>query len=156
MKHKFFRLLGLSALLLSLTNLSAAELEVEAPWVRAAPPGAPALAAFMLLHNHSHTTLTLVAASTSLASSRVELHRTMMQDGHMKMVPQAQIPVEPHSTTSLEPGSWHIMLIGPEQVPGEGEQVEITLFFDDGSEQRVIAMVRKAMGMAHEHQSHSE
>lgn len=158
MNNFFIRLLGLSALLLSLNNLSAAELDVESPWVRAAPPGAPALAAFMLLHNHSDAARSLVAASTSLATSRVELHRTMLQDGVMKMVPQERIPVEPHSTTSLEPGSWHVMLIGPEQVPGEGEQVEITLVFDDGSEQRVSATVRKAMGMGmtHEHQSHGE
>ena len=156
MNKSYIRLLGLSALLLSLTHLSAAELEVESPWVRSAPPGAPALAAFMLLHNHSDTARSLVAASTSLAIHRVELHRTMMQEGVMKMVPQERIPIDPHSTTSLEPGSWHIMLIGPQQVPGEGQQVEITLVFDDGTEQRVSAVVRKATGMTHQHQSHGE
>ena len=72
----------------------------------------------------------------------------------MKMVPQESIPIAPQSTTRLEPGSWHVMLIGPEQVPGEGEQVEITLVFDDGSELQVNAQVRK--GMSHDHQVQGE
>ena len=154
MKIRFTQLFSLLALLLTFNHLSAAGLEIESPWVRAAPPGAPALGAFMLIHNHSAAQRSLVAASTSLATTRVELHRTMMQDGVMKMVPQESIPIAPQSTTRLEPGSWHVMLIGPEQVPGEGEQVEITLVFDDGSELQVNAQVRK--GMSHDHQVQGE
>ncbi len=119
------------------------------PWVRAGPPNAPALAAFMKLENHSATDLSVVGARTSLEVNRVELHRTSMVDGVMKMMQQESIPVAAHSSTLLKPGSWHIMLIKPAEVPNPGDMVSITLVLEDGVEQTVTAMVRKGEKMMH-------
>lgn len=137
------------AVLLMLTTFSttAGGLQVSDPWVRAAPPNAPALAAFMKLENHTGTELSIVDARTSLAVDHVELHRTTMVDGVMKMTPQTAIPVAAHSATLLKPGSWHIMLISPQKVPMAGESVGLTLLLSDGSEQEVVAIVRKGKMM---------
>ncbi len=141
MKFNVLRALG-TVLLLTCSFAAAAELKVIDPWVRSAPPNAPALGVFMTLENHSSVDQSVVAVRTSLAVDRVELHRTMMMGDVMKMMPQQQIPVASHSATLLKPGSWHIMLIGPEKVPAMGEELQLTLVLGDGSEQSFEAVVR--------------
>jgi hypothetical protein len=151
MKLSIFRALGTLLLMLSVFSVSAEELTVTDPWVRTAPPNAPALAAFMTLENRSGSDISVVDVRTSLAVVRVELHRTIMTDGMMKMHPQKLIPVPPHSSTELKPGSWHIMLIGPKKVPTEGEVVHLILVLSDGSEQIVTASVRQGKMMMEGH-----
>ncbi|MBN4063180.1 copper chaperone PCu(A)C [Cardiobacterium sp. AH-315-I02] len=124
-------------------SVHATGLLISDVWVRAAPPNAPALAAFMKLENQSTSEITIVGASTTLPVNRVELHRTIMADGMMKMVLQKNIPVAAGSSTLLEPGSWHIMLIKPDSVPVMGETVQLTLQLGDGSSQTVTARVKK-------------
>ncbi|MCP4334653.1 MAG: copper chaperone PCu(A)C [Gammaproteobacteria bacterium] len=155
MKLVIVRALGTFLLALCLFAVNAGELVVTDPWIRSAPPNAPALGAFMVLENNSDAEVSVVSAYTSLAVDRVELHRTRMADGVMKMVPQKSIPVPAHSSTVLKPGSWHVMLIGPQKVPVVGEVVQLTLIFDDGSKQVVAATVRQGGKMMGEH-AHDE
>ncbi len=153
MKTRFVRALGTVLLVFTLFSVKAGGVQVIDPWVRAAPPNAPSLAVFMKLENHTGSEVSLVDVKTSLTIARAELHRTMMMDGIMKMMPQAAIPVAAHSETLLKPGSWHIMLISPQSVPPAGESVGLTLLLSDGSEQEVVAIVRKggmAMGEGHD------
>ena len=158
MSKLFLRALGTILLLSCTFSATAHDLMVVDPWVRAAPPNAPALGVFMALENHSGADRSVVAARTTLAVDRVELHRTMKIGEVMKMVPQQLIPVPAHSATLLKPGSWHVMLIGPEKVPAMGDMVQLTLVFDDGSEQTVEAVVRKGKTMmqSHDHQMSHE
>jgi len=159
MKLSITRTLGAVLLIMSVSSVEAGGLMVVDPWVRSAPPNAPALAAFMMLKNHSDSDISIVDVRTSLELDHVELHRTMMADGMMKMVPQEFIPVASNSSTELKPGSWHIMLIGPKQVPMAGEIVHLTLVLSDGSEQMVAATVRqgemKMDGHSHDMEGHS-
>jgi copper(I)-binding protein len=143
MKTRLSRAIGAVLLMLAAFSVTAGGIQVTDLWVRAAPPNAPALAAFMKLENHTGAEISIVNARTSLAVARVELHRTTMVGDVMKMTPQTAIPVAAHSATLLKPGSWHIMLISPQKVPLAGESVELTLLFSDGSEQKVVAIVRK-------------
>jgi copper(I)-binding protein len=143
MKTRLSRATGAVLLMLAAFSVTAGGIQVTDPWVRAAPPNAPALAAFMKLENHTGAEISIVDARTSLAVARVELHRTTMVGDVMKMTPQTAIPVAAHSATLLKPGSWHIMLISPQKAPLAGESVELTLLFSDGSEQKVVAIVRK-------------
>ncbi len=142
MKLNIVRALGAVLLVSAVFSAKAAEVTVVDPWVRAGPPNAPALGVFMKLENHTGSDISLVDVRSSLKVDRVELHRTMMADGMMKMMPQVAIPVEAHSATLLKPGSWHIMLISPKKVPLAGESVELTLVFSDGSKREVTAGVR--------------
>lgn len=142
MKVIILRALGTVLLLSCALSVSAAELKVIDPWVRSAPPNAPALGVFMTLENHSGTDLAVVSARSSLAVDRVELHRSMMVGDVMKMIPQQQIPVASRSATVLKPGSWHVMLIAPKKVPAMGDKIVLTLVLGDGSEQSFEAVVR--------------
>jgi len=151
MKLSITRALGTILLIMSVFAVEAGGLMVVDPWVRSAPPNAPALAAFMVLENHSGSDISIVDVRTTLELDHVELHRTIMADGIMKMVPQEFIPVASHASTVLKPGSWHIMLIGPKQVPKMGEVVHLTLVLSDGSEQMVEATVREGEMKMHDH-----
>lgn len=153
MKLGIFSALGTLLLVLNSFAVNAEELVVTDPWIRSAPPNAPALGAFMMLENNSGADVSLVDARSSLEVGRVELHRTMMVDGVMKMIPQKSIPVPAHSSTLLKPGSWHVMLIAPGKVPSMGEVVELTLVLSDGTEQVVAATVRQGKKMmdGHDH-----
>lgn len=153
MKLNYLRAIGTVLLLSCVFPVVAQELTVTDPWVRAAPPNARALGAFMILGNSSGADRAVVAARTTLAVDRVELHRTVKDGEVMKMVPQDSIPVPANGSVKLKPGSWHVMLIGPETVPEMGSRVRLTLVFDDGSEQTVDAVVRqgkKMHGAGHE------
>ena len=99
----------------------------------------------------------MVEAKTTIPGARVELHRTVMADGMMKMAQQSEIKVASHQSVMLEPGSWHIMLIGPDHVPTAGEKVGVTLTLKSGVEQKFEAVVRKGkmmMNSGHGHHNH--
>jgi copper(I)-binding protein len=149
--------LSLSALLLTLSaSLAAAEtLMVHDAYVRAVPPGTPNSAAFMSIHNAADGDHALVSAA-SPAAKVVELHTHTMEDGMMKMRRIEKIDLPAGKRVSLEPGGLHVMLIGLTQPLKEGDKVDLTLRFDDGSEQRVSAPVKSVLagmqGMDHQHQ----
>ena len=139
--------------MLAISGSAVADIVIHDPWVRAAPPTAPAMAAFMKIENTGGKAVALVDAHTD-GYGKIELHRTMKADGMMKMIQQKNIPVAANSTTVLKPGSWHIMLIKPEKVPAAGSHKKITLTFDDGSKQTVNAVVRKGKMMMKHNMMH--
>ncbi len=123
---------------------------IQDPWVRSAPSNAPTLGAFMEIHNNSNQNVKLISAHAE-GYKDVQLHRTIDDDGMMRMVEQEFIPVTANGKIHLKPGSWHMMLIRPEKVPAKGELVLITLKFDNGSSQVVGFNVRKGKKMMMHH-----
>lgn len=142
----FIRAFFVALFTLSFT-VQANGINVNDPWLRAAPPSAPALAVFMKLHNDSDQALALTSVKGDASLGKIELHRTTMENGMMVMTPQEFIPVAAQSSTVLKPGSWHIMLIKPTRVPKMGDMVELTLVFDNGTEQTISMPVRKGKKM---------
>ena len=109
--------------------------------VRAAPPGAPATAAFMTLTATGPGAALVSAASD--AATTVELHTHTEVDGAMQMRPVERIEVPADGAVTLEPGGLHVMLIGPTRALAEGDTVALTLTFDDGSTQDLSAPVTR-------------
>jgi copper(I)-binding protein len=136
--------------------MAAQQLTVEDAWIREAPPGAPMLAGYLILHNHSDQERALVAAE-SPAFGMVELHRTVLEDGMARMVAQKRIPVPAGGQAALKPGDYHLMLMKPQQPLKAGDTADLTLHFDDGSSMTIQAVVRRATmdGMQHNH-SHGD
>ena len=64
----------------SVATAAPGTLVVEAPWVRAAPPGAMMLAGYGQLRNDGESPLTLVGARSE-AFGMAEIHRTLEVDG---------------------------------------------------------------------------
>jgi periplasmic copper chaperone A len=142
------RTLFVGALLSSAAlTLSAAGLEVGAPYVRAVPPGQPNSAAFMSLHNSSTEDRALIGAESPVAEV-VELHTHVEEDGLMRMRRIERIAVSAGETTTLAPGGLHIMLIGLKSDLAPGQTVELTLIQDDGERLAVQAPVRRIEAMS--------
>lgn len=115
---------------------------INDPWIRLAPPNAPVLGLFMKINNNTTDEIKLLAANAD-GYQRVELHKTLFQHGIMKMLQQNFISIPAQSQVRLKPGSWHIMLIKPHNVPQIGEKVKISLKFDNNTTHIVNALVRK-------------
>ncbi|MCL2346220.1 MAG: copper chaperone PCu(A)C [Desulfobulbus sp.] len=130
---------------------SADQIEVQNPYVRLAPPNAPATGAFMVIHNGGSQDVKLVKADNPL--SRVtELHTHINEGGVMKMRPVADIGIKAGGEAVLQPGGLHIMMIDLKAPMKEGDMVPITLTFDDGSSKQVEAKIMRPMPMTHDQQ----
>ncbi len=128
---------------------------VNEPYVRLAPPNAPATAAFMVIKNAGDKDVKVVKADNP-ASKVTELHTHLNENGVMKMRPVAAIDVKSKGEAVLKPGGLHVMLIDMKAPMKEGDVVPITLTFDDGSSKKFDAKVVKPMAagmpaMEHKH-----
>lgn len=151
----FFRphLALMAALLFPLAS-SASEIEVENAWVRAAPPTVKVMAAYMTVVNRDTKVHTLRGASSPQFES-VEIHRTKMAGGMMHMKPVGEIDLAAHKSIAFKPGGYHLMLIGPKKPLSRGEQVELTLMFDEGLKVDLKAEVKDDAGeMTHDMSHH--
>lgn len=129
------------------------QVSVHNAWVRSAPPGTDVLAAYLVLRNESEETKVLTSVSSSMFD-RVEIHKTEMHEGMMKMIPQESLPVPAGGSVTLEPGGFHLMLIGPKSLPKEGEEVDLILKFSNGHSQHIKAMVRADQDTGEEMKGH--
>ena len=135
----------IAALILSLalSGLAHAQVAVDAPWVRATVPQQTATGAFMRLTASGD--LRLVGARSDVAQN-TEVHEMAMQGQMMRMRQVAALPLPRGQAVALAPGGYHVMLIGLKRPLSAGEQVTLTLVFEDAngkrSEQTVKAPVR--------------
>lgn len=150
------RLLGALFVALSIAVLPAAadgSLQVEDAWVREGPPTAEVLAGFMHLQNPGSDAVQ-VTGVTSPAFERVEIHRSVTENGMAKMIAQDKLTVPAGGDLLLAPGSYHLMLLKPKQPLRAGMQVEFVLHTAGGDEVSVQAEVRTGMGGMMDHHHH--
>jgi len=135
----------IAALILSLalSGVAHAQVAVDAPWVRATVPQQTATGAFMRLT--ASRDLRLIGARSDIAQN-TEVHEMAMQGQMMRMREVAAVPLPRGQAVALAPGGYHVMLIGLNRPLSAGEQVTLTLTFEDAagkrSEQTVQAPVR--------------
>ncbi|MEN8176163.1 MAG: copper chaperone PCu(A)C [Pseudomonadota bacterium] len=157
---KFFQILLTGAL--SVTLLTAASpiafaaesaadvVSTDGLYVREVPPVSHTSAAFVTLLNGGTKDHALVAAA-SPAAKNVELHtHEMDKDGVHRMREMEQISLPAGETATLEPGGMHIMFIGLTAPLKAGDEVSLTLTYEDGSTQDLVAPVKSIQeGMKH-------
>lgn len=131
---------------------AADQVTVQDPYVRLAPPNAPATGAFMVIRNTGDKDVKVIKADNPV-SKVTELHTHLNEGGVMKMRPVAAIDVKAKGEAVLKPGGLHVMLIDLKAPMKEGDTVPLTLTFDDGSTKKVDAKVVKptAAPMEHKH-----
>jgi copper(I)-binding protein len=147
-----------ASLIFSAGVLAAAadNVSVQDPYVRLAPPNAPATGAFMVIKNNGDKDVKVVKADNP-ASKVTELHTHINDGGVMKMRPVPSIEVKAKGEAVLKPGGLHVMMIDLKAPMKEGDIVPITLSFDDGSTKQVDAKVVRPMAapmpaaMEHKH-----
>jgi hypothetical protein len=130
-----------------------AEVTVENPYARAVAPGQMNSAAFMNLSNSADNTVDLIAARSNAAKS-VELHTHTQVEGVMQMRQIDKVEIPAKGSVMLAPGGLHIMFIGLNQAFNEGENVDLSLEFSDGTTQALSVPIKMVMphGMKHKMQ----
>jgi copper(I)-binding protein/uncharacterized protein YcnI len=127
----------------------AGDIAIEQPFARATP--AKVGGVFLTLKNGGGTADKLVKAA-SPAADTVELHTHVKDGDAMRMRPVETIPVPAKGQTALEPGGYHIMLIGLKQPLKEGESFPVTLTFEKaGSVTVTVPVVKAGAGGGHQH-----
>jgi periplasmic copper chaperone A len=130
----------LGALSLLSTAMAAPAVDVEAAWVREAPPASTVLAAYMVVRNNGDTQYAITRIeSPDFRDARI--HRTVVDDGVAKMLPVEQLPVPVHGSVSFEPGGLHLMLFDPLRTLHEGDSVTLVIHVSTGDSVTVQAPV---------------
>ncbi|MCU9849803.1 copper chaperone PCu(A)C [Defluviimonas sp. WL0024] len=108
-------------------------------------PGAMAGAAFMVIENQGDSDDRLIGVASGIAA-KTELHtHTIGADGAMQMHPiEGGIALPAGASHALERGGDHVMFMGLESRPAEGETVAVTLTFEEAGEVAVEIPVDSA------------
>lgn len=136
---------------LALSPFAQAKMDVMAhhAYARATPPSAATSAVFAELVNTGKDERFIVSATTD-AAGKVELHDVIKEGDIMKMRQIDKIKVPANSTTTLKPGSLHIMLFDLAKPLVEGEKIDVEISFANGEKQTFSAPIKKVMsGMKH-------
>jgi copper(I)-binding protein len=127
--------------LLALTTAAWAQttVKVEDAWVRGTVAAQKASGAFMRLTPSANARL--VAAQSPVAGV-VEIHEMAMENDIMRMRQIPGLDLAAGRTTELKPGGYHVMLMDLKQQLKGGEQVPITLVFEDAAKQRFTQEIK--------------
>lgn len=123
--------------------------EPHEAWARSAKQG-ETTAVYMILHNHTNVDDALIGVSTDVAES-AELHLSEVQNDVMSMTPQERIEIPAGGAVTLETGGYHIMLIGLKQDLNVGDEITITLHYENYQDVTVTVPVKEAGGESHTH-----
>ncbi|MFO1540089.1 MAG: copper chaperone PCu(A)C [Chloroflexota bacterium] len=127
---------------------AAAELHVEGAWARASAMMDRAGAAYLVVRNGGSADDALVGVATP-AAMHAELHETTTDAaGMMGMVAVDAVPVPAGGMAVLEPGGYHVMLMGLTGPLVAGTTIPLTLTFASGAVVEVDAEVRESGPMA--------
>lgn len=130
----------------------AQSIAVEKPWARATAPNARAGGVFMTLTDTGAPDK-LVAVASPVAGV-VEVHRTVEQNGVMKMLPVEAIDLEPGKKVVLAPGGYHVMLMDLKRQLKPGDTFPMTLTFAKAAPMTVTVKVEAAGAAGPSHDAH--
>lgn len=92
-------------------------------------------AAYLTIENSGDTDVTLVSVETEVAGM-AQIHMTMIEDDVASMSEMTEGVVIPAGeTVALEPGGMHVMLMDLTEHLRAGDEVTLTLTFDDETSQ---------------------
>lgn len=146
--------LWLASAPLSAQEVTAGDLRISAPWMRAPPGGSKVASGYVTITNSGNTPDRLVGASAAIAE-RVEVHEMTMEKGIMKMRalnPGLEIP--PGKTVELKPGSFHLMLMDLKSAPEPGKSARMELRFEKAGAVPLDFAVQPLTGGPAPHKGH--
>jgi periplasmic copper chaperone A len=104
------------------------EITVSGQWARQSPMATDMGAAYMTIEASAFDELIGASVDMSVAMM-TEVHETVMVDGGMKMQEVSRIDVAPDNPIVMEPGGYHVMLMGLVQPLEVGQTISVTLKF---------------------------
>jgi copper(I)-binding protein/putative intracellular protease/amidase len=122
------------------TANTADRLLVQNAWIQEMPPSRNVTAAYLVIENAGEKSSALLAARAEIAGA-VELHRAEMDKGMMRMrkLDRIDLPVGKTEIT----GELHIMLIDVSKRLVAGDEVALTLQFENAVSKTVVVPVKK-------------
>jgi periplasmic copper chaperone A len=116
-------------------------IQVEAPWLRATPKGAPVVGGYATITNRGATPDRLVGATIPVAAE-AQVHTMSMANGvmHMQQLNDG-LAIPPGATVTLAPGGNHLMFRKPSRPLKEGETIQGSLRFEKAGAIPVIFAV---------------
>ncbi|GAB4227683.1 MAG: copper chaperone PCu(A)C [Methyloligellaceae bacterium] len=128
-------ILTVTALILLTVRLTGASepgsavLQVEEAWARPTLGSARNGAVYMVIRNKGAGAVRLTGVRTP-ASARAEIHRTIQDNGVMRMRPVKEgIEIPANGEVVFKPGGYHVMLLDLTRPLKEGESFPLTLEF---------------------------
>ena len=135
-------------------NVLAAEMMVEQPWARPTLQGMTMGGAFMLLKNESAQNDILIGGASPVAD-KVEIHTHVREGDVMKMREvKGGIPLPAGQLVKLEPGAYHVMLMGLKKPLNAGDRFPLTLKFKHAKPKTVQVKVESMQGSGSQHGAH--
>ena len=138
------RLLAALALWSLASTAAAGESPIVAAdaWARPTLTGVRTGAVYLMLSNRGAASDRLVGVSTPVAD-RAEVHEDVTENGVTSMKPVPELALPAHAETAIEPGHYHIMLIGVKAQLSAGESFPITLSFASAPPLQVTVAVTR-------------
>jgi copper(I)-binding protein len=104
-------------------------IDVSSTWARPAMQGNNG-AVYFLLQNHSAGKDELTGISSTFAEA-VEIHESQMAGDVMQMRQVTSLPIHGKESILFGPGGYHAMLVGLKQELKPGEQIQVSLHFEN-------------------------
>jgi copper(I)-binding protein len=150
-----YAFLAAVALALAAGPLAAAEvrfkdLVIDHPFARATPPGAEVAGAYLKIRNAGKAADRLVRAATPVAGM-AEIHEMRVEQSVMRMRAIAGIEIKPGATITLQPGSYHVMLMGLKRPLAVGDKFPLTLTFEKAGSVEVTVEIEAVGTSTHDH-----
>lgn len=137
------RLFGLVIVLSIFSGMTFAQnIIVENAYVRLLPPGSLSTGAFMVIKNTGDKEVALTSVQNPI-SKTTEIHANINDNGVMKMEKISKINIPKKSQVELKPGGKHVMMINLTKKLKEGEEIPLTLEFNNGETITTTAVVKK-------------
>lgn len=136
------RFITLIALLVITTAGFSQPLQVTDAWIKNLPPSLPMRAGYMQLINPDATEASIVSVSSD-AFKKVEIHKTINNDGMMSMHLVKNLLLKPNRMVTLKPGGMHLMLMQPTRVLEIGDAVKVRLRFDNDTTQTILMTIKQ-------------
>ncbi|MCL5050690.1 MAG: copper chaperone PCu(A)C [Firmicutes bacterium] len=125
-----------------------ASVDADDFWLRESIPGQPNGAGFGKLVNHGSEDKVLIGASISIADD-VEIHRHVREGEQMRMEAMDALIIPAGSEVTLQPGGYHLMLMGLSSPLKVGEEYDLVLIFSDGDVLELKVPVKALVGGSH-------
>lgn len=110
-------------------------LSLEDGWVRAVPPGMKMTAAYGSFTNQGMQTIEIISFSSD-SFTDVSLHQTKIEKGVSTMKPLTGLLLAAGSSTTLQPGGLHLMLMNAKREIHPGDNIGLILVAANGEQFR--------------------
>lgn len=104
---------------------------IEKAWIRAAPPGATALAGYAIVRNPCSAPMVITDASSAQFVMGM-IHETLIENGVSRMRHVASLSLPAKGELVFAPGGRHLMLMHPKRQLNVGDRVTVNLKLADG------------------------